>query len=829
LIDDVRVSIWLRRRAEEAREEICVRSLPAFDWVERTVLDGLRQLPEGEDLLLPVENMNVPQEQFGRILSFLSREDLSISVEENGLNYRIRRGERQTFRLWRLLSELRKRKPNKGKHRIRGPVPFGTLRAPSACLMEVGEDNYGHRRPVPDEGGWRRYMPTLEDVLSVLVPWKPDVVSIFTSQGEITIQRRVGPIRGMLNYLKLSLHYSDLDSVRNAPEIYGARYSNRRRFIEILQNRYGVSFTYAPYEARFSRKWLILSSEDVGGVYQLDVNGGGEAGLDGGFSTHTVGSQGSMPELTASQRLMDTRQTLQGAADSGTRIMADRTSPLLPMREAKAVIERILAKPKEVGEVLLPGASSQSQGATARLGGHGGHEGHAGDSGFETPVGTLDSDATPRRGQVQQEQEADPWDALVAAERGEMEEQTKSVQGGRSKDDGTAEIGELNKEAMEALPFKERGSEAEDTFLESSEEEETHDETLMEAEDLGETILEGEPLDETIEEGMDLADTIEEGMDLADTIEEGEALEETILEGEPLDETIEEGMDLADTIEEGMDLADTIGEEDPGQPILEGQHEDSYLDVDVETTIEEPASKGLEQTREVRADLVLKPETESALKEAVKVVEAAPVPVEALYVPVEVEAVEEVVEIEEVEEDVLLDETLDTLVPIEEGLDEEDSFDITPDDLDLEDTIDAEEEEEEVPTETEDEPETPFDDTVIEEGLLEDTMAEFPSTEEVKSPEPELSMEESLADTIEEFPGSKESLGIEPIPQEEAESDDGTRDIAQTRELDGLDELPVPQELGEQDIEVDVDILETPLEEKETPEPDHTREIRGED
>src|SRR5207249_4691349 len=99
--------VAVRRLAEEAREAIVVRNMPAFGWVEGKVAAPLAALDEGEDLRVPRKELTIPEDLLGRILAYFTRDDFGIVVERRGDEVVFKKGDRIGLRLWRVLHELR--------------------------------------------------------------------------------------------------------------------------------------------------------------------------------------------------------------------------------------------------------------------------------------------------------------------------------------------------------------------------------------------------------------------------------------------------------------------------------------------------------------------------------------------------------------------------------------------------------------------------------------------------------------------------------------------------------------------------------------------------
>ncbi len=256
--------IALRRLAEEAREAIVVRNLPAFDWVEGRIAAPLAELDEHSELRVPRRDFAVPEDLLGRILAYFTRDDFGLVVERRRDEYVIRKGDRIRMRLWRVLHELRN--PDTAKRQAfrhtTGRVFRGELRIHSGILAELIETKVpGERLWHESEMSWRRFLPLVDDYLSLFswLPWRRQrTAKIYSSQGVTEIRDTNGFWRGLLRYLKMSWNYARLAGQRNAHE-RNKVFSDRSRFVRIMREEYGIETRFRPAEYQFE-----------GRTYQLD-------------------------------------------------------------------------------------------------------------------------------------------------------------------------------------------------------------------------------------------------------------------------------------------------------------------------------------------------------------------------------------------------------------------------------------------------------------------------------------------------------------------------------------------------------------------------------
>jgi poly-gamma-glutamate synthase PgsB/CapB len=132
---------------------------------------------------------SVTDEEMGRVLSVLARNDHALSAERSRSGFTIYRGENRMLRAWRLLLEVRRPLPSKrqGHSHAWGRVLRGSLRAPPAGLSELTVTNVpGERVLVAKRGDWGRHLPLVDDLLATpLLSSKP--VTIYGPGGRTSI------------------------------------------------------------------------------------------------------------------------------------------------------------------------------------------------------------------------------------------------------------------------------------------------------------------------------------------------------------------------------------------------------------------------------------------------------------------------------------------------------------------------------------------------------------------------------------------------------------------------------------------------------------------
>lgn len=162
----------VRRWAAESRETLWCAGEPQARELKARLEAHLQKHPVGRRRRLPAALLGgVPEPVLGRVLSELSRSDYGFDLEAGPFGRYLTRGSIFRFRLWRLLHELAHPSPDKRQafsHTV-GRVFRGRLRAPSAVLAELAQTKVpGEPLFLAEEGGWRPYLPLVDEVISSL-------------------------------------------------------------------------------------------------------------------------------------------------------------------------------------------------------------------------------------------------------------------------------------------------------------------------------------------------------------------------------------------------------------------------------------------------------------------------------------------------------------------------------------------------------------------------------------------------------------------------------------------------------------------------------------
>jgi len=180
-------NLEIRRIAAQVREWFWLYGAEQNQNLYHDLSTVLHNLKEGRAIKLASDVQYDNELQLARVLSLLAITDHGFSVELGRRGRFIRKGDQFKFRFWRFLHELRNASTDKrqGHRHTTGRHFYGTLRAPSHIMCELAETKVpGEPLMIPEEGGWRPYLPLVDDMLSALDQgWPTKPYQLVTSEG----------------------------------------------------------------------------------------------------------------------------------------------------------------------------------------------------------------------------------------------------------------------------------------------------------------------------------------------------------------------------------------------------------------------------------------------------------------------------------------------------------------------------------------------------------------------------------------------------------------------------------------------------------------------
>ncbi len=207
----------IRRRAAQARELLWCKKNASRYQVLQDISSFLKTIRLGEEIRLsPRLYQNITEHELGRIISIVTQADFECDLIKTSRGYKIYRGLRLRFRWWRFFYEFFHPKTDKRQavsHTV-GRFFKGTIQIPSAILSEFSNTQVpGEPLYIPEEEGYRPYLPLLDHVLSSLQQGR--LMRLYTSEGVTSIL----PPLTLWNRLKakivLTFQFSSIANLRN--------------------------------------------------------------------------------------------------------------------------------------------------------------------------------------------------------------------------------------------------------------------------------------------------------------------------------------------------------------------------------------------------------------------------------------------------------------------------------------------------------------------------------------------------------------------------------------------------------------------------------------
>ena len=245
----------IARWADEARERVWLYSSRDALRIAAVLQGATHQRKEAE--IAPVAQLaRMPNDQqplVGRVMAVLSQSGFGLSLKL-GRKPTIQRGEWIARRLWRILFEGCNPATDKRQaHRhTTGRRYHGTMLAPSGRMSELAPTKVpGEPLFEESEGGWRNYLPLLDQVLHSLDQGRE--ITIFTSAGITTIVPPRGIVRRTYAFLSISRRFAALADLRNAEP---AEYLGALRMVNVSLtfSRYDGTLPHQAIEAMFAER-----------------------------------------------------------------------------------------------------------------------------------------------------------------------------------------------------------------------------------------------------------------------------------------------------------------------------------------------------------------------------------------------------------------------------------------------------------------------------------------------------------------------------------------------------------------------------------------------
>lgn len=236
----------------EITEELLATSVlsePYLRLVHDLLFDALARAPVGGGVRV-VGNVfeATTDEQLGRVMSVLARDDFALSADRVDGGFVVYRGEQRTFATWRWIYELLHPHPSKrqGYSHTWGRAMRGQLRAPPYGLAELTATTVpGERVLVARRRDWGRHVPLVDDLVhSGLLSQRP--THIVGSSGTTIITPPRSIARRALARLRFSLHYARFAEQRQR-SLDSDEAAVQRAFADSVLHETGIRFDFVPH------------------------------------------------------------------------------------------------------------------------------------------------------------------------------------------------------------------------------------------------------------------------------------------------------------------------------------------------------------------------------------------------------------------------------------------------------------------------------------------------------------------------------------------------------------------------------------------------------
>lgn len=215
--------------------------------------------------------------RLARMLAVLARADFGLSLEQTRHGWRLWRGQRFGFRLWRALHEWRHPSPDKRqafRHTI-GRIFRGEIRIPSPILAEMSETKVpGEPLQLESEGGWRPYLPLVDELISSLQQADAGTpLRIVSAEGITELQPPQGLLRRLQAKIWLTRNFALLAQLRNwredsqaSPDSYLKKVQELGFKVKFQAHRYAPQWRWQidPAVGRFFAAALLPASLPAG-------------------------------------------------------------------------------------------------------------------------------------------------------------------------------------------------------------------------------------------------------------------------------------------------------------------------------------------------------------------------------------------------------------------------------------------------------------------------------------------------------------------------------------------------------------------------------------
>ena len=253
------VAARLLRWADEAHERLWLLADEDAGAIAGILHAGMDGVKEGDTRRVKDlrHYMQADRRKVGRVMAVLAQTGFGITLQP-GRTPVMQKGEAFGRRMWRILYELNHSATDKRQaflHTI-GRHYAGTMIAPSARMAELAPTKVpGEPLFESSEGGWRNYLPLLDQVLTTLD--NGGTTEIFTSAGVTQVHAPDGIAARMRAYWTITRGFADLAALRNA---------DPAAFVERLR-ALGIALDFQAYDLTEKPNPQVTKFFSAGGVF----------------------------------------------------------------------------------------------------------------------------------------------------------------------------------------------------------------------------------------------------------------------------------------------------------------------------------------------------------------------------------------------------------------------------------------------------------------------------------------------------------------------------------------------------------------------------------
>jgi poly-gamma-glutamate synthase PgsB/CapB len=205
------VETSVRRWAAQSREQLWASLHPQ----SKVLQELLTVAPGRRHKLIGSERELLVNEESKRWLSSQTFDSFGFDIADKSLV----RDSNEGFRFWRFLHELRTPATDKRENHnhLKGRIYFGLDQVPAQQLAEVSVTKVpGEPLHMEEEGGWRPYLPLVDQLISSLDQgWPTRPLKIYSSEGITEVMPPNSFVRRLLARIQLTLRFSYYSRLRN--------------------------------------------------------------------------------------------------------------------------------------------------------------------------------------------------------------------------------------------------------------------------------------------------------------------------------------------------------------------------------------------------------------------------------------------------------------------------------------------------------------------------------------------------------------------------------------------------------------------------------------